>query len=206
MRCRGSRLSRAFFARDTVRVARELVGTLVVRRLEGELLVARVVETEAYRGDEPACHAYRNTQRLARGELPRGRSALLFAGPATAYVYFNYGVHWLFNVVTEAEGTAGAVLLRAIEPLRGIERMRQLRPAAKRDVDLGNGPGKLTRALAIGPEFNAHPLHASRELYLAHGETRVPRSAIVAGPRVGISQARELPWRFHLRDHPCVSR
>ena len=204
---RPTALSKSFFARDTVRVARELIGTRLVRRLDGEWLVARVVETEAYREDEPACHAHRNFLRRARGEAPRGRSALLFDEPGTAYVYFNYGMHWLFNVVTEPEGVGCAVLIRAVEPLAGIERMRALR-AATRERDLArlaSGPGKLTQALAIGPEFNGHALCASRELFFARPTRRVPDDSIASGPRVGIRVARELPWRFWLRGSASVS-
>ncbi|HUR27121.1 MAG TPA: DNA-3-methyladenine glycosylase [Planctomycetota bacterium] len=198
-------LPRAFFARDTLVVARELLGQRIVRRRAGAVLVARIVETEAYHGDEPACHAHANLQRVRRGELPRGRSAVLFGEPGTAYVYFNYGMYWLFNVVTEPAGTAGAVLIRAIEPEAGIERMRELRPSAKRDRDLGNGPGKLALALDIGPRFNGHVLTASDELFLAKGPSAVRARDVVAGPRIGISKAQALPWRFHLRGNEFVS-
>ncbi len=199
------RLEQKFFARDTLRVARELIGTFIVRRIGRELLVARIVETEAYHGDEPACHAHNNMQRVRRGEIPRGRSALLFGEPGTAYVYFNYGMYWLFNVVTEAKGTPGAVLFRAIEPLHGLERMHSLRPRVKNDRDLGNGPGKLALALDIGPEFNGRALWESRELFLARGEGAIQKRDVVASPRVGISKAKDLPWRFHLRGNECVS-
>ncbi|HTF90919.1 MAG TPA: DNA-3-methyladenine glycosylase [Planctomycetota bacterium] len=198
-------MTQEFFARDTLRVARDLIGAYLVRKLDGELLVARIVETEAYHGDEPACHAFANLQRVRRGEAPRGRSAVLFGEPGTAYVYFNYGMYWLFNVVTESVGTPGAVLIRAVEPIQGIERMRSLRPSVRRDRDLGNGPGKLALALQIGPDFNAHPLHTSKDLYLARSGPPVPRRDIVAGPRIGISKAQDLPWRFHLRGNEFVS-
>lgn len=199
-------LPRSFFARPTLRVARDLIGALVVRDQGGERLVARIVECEAYREDEAACHAHANWLCRARGEAPRGRSALLFGPPGTAYVYFNYGVHWLFNVVTEPEGTGAAVLVRALEPLRGLERMAQRRPSAGRPEELCNGPGKLTQALAIGPEFNGRDLQSSRELFLAAAPSALPRGAVATGPRIGIRQACELPWRFFLRDHPCVSK
>ena len=119
-------------------------------------------------------------------------------------MYFNYGMYWLFNVVTEARGIPGAVLFRAIEPVRGIERMRRFRPRVKSDSELGNGPGKLALALNIGPEFNAQPLSESKTLYLAYSEIRVPPRKIVAGPRVGISQPKDLPWRFRLLDEATV--
>lgn len=168
-------------------------------------MIARIVETEAYRGDEPACHAFVNLARVQRGLEPRGRSALLFREPGLAYVYLNYGVHWLFNVVTEREGVAAAVLVRAAEPLSGVEHMRRLRPGIEDESDLANGPGKLTRALDIGPRFNGRSLCASRELYLAAPQLRVPARAIATTPRIGINKAKELPWRFFLRGNPCVS-
>jgi len=169
------------------------------------LMVARIVETEAYRGDEPACHAFVNLARVQRGLAPRGRSALLFDEPGLAYVYLNYGVHWLFNVVTERAGVAGAVLVRAAEPQSGVEHMRRLRPGIEDEQDLASGPGKLTRALDIGPRFNGRSLCVARELWLAAPQVRVPPRQIEAGPRVGISKAQGLPWRFCLRGHPCVS-
>ena len=200
------RLGQDFFARDTLRVARELLGAFIVRKIGGETLIARIVETEAYRGEEPACHAYANLQRVQLGKPPRGRSALLFGEPGTAYVYLNHGMYWLFNVVTESAGTAGAVLFRAIEPVSGIERMRLSRPSAKSDEKLGNGPGKLTLALDIGAKFNGHALHDSRELYLARGPGRSARRKIATSPRIGITRARTLPWRFYLDEHACVSK
>ena len=199
------RLEREFFARDTRRVARELLGSFIVRRIGRETLIARIVETEAYRGDEPACHAYANAQRVQRGEAPRGRSAVLFDEPGTAYVYFNYGMYWLFNVVTEPAGQAGAVLIRAIEPVHGIECMRAFRPHAKSDKEIGNGPGKLALALDIGSKFNGKSLLRSRELFLARATGKCPRRPVVESPRIGISQAKDLPWRFHFGNHPGVS-
>ncbi len=200
------RLEREFFARDTRRVARELLGALIVRKIGRETLIARIVETQAYRGDEPACHAYSNAQRVRRGEAPRGRSAVLFDEPGTAYVYFNYGMYWLFNVVTEPAGRAGAVLIRAIEPVSGIERMRAFRPRAKADKEIGNGPGKLALALGIGAKFHGKSLVRSRELFFARPIGGRASRTIVESPRIGISQAKDLPWRFHIRDHPCVSK
>lgn len=200
-----ARLGRAFFERSTLAVARELIGARLVRRLRGETLVARIVETEAYRWDEPACHGFVNRERVLAGRPPVGRSALLFGAPGIAYVYLSYGVHWLFNVVTEDEGVGGAVLVRAVEPLAGLATMHALRPAERDPRRLGSGPGRLTRALDIGPRFNGHPLASSDELFLAaSADPRPPR--IARGPRIGIRRASELPWRFFERDHPSVSR
>jgi DNA-3-methyladenine glycosylase len=200
------RLGQGFFARDTLVVARELLGKHLVRRVQGETLLARIVETEAYTGEDAACHAHANARRLREGHAPKGRSAVLFGEAGRSYVYFNYGMYWLFNVVTERVGVPGAVLVRAIEPLEGLEAMRRFRPRVKRDHELGNGPGKLALALSIGSEFNGEPLYASRELYVTEGGARVRAGEIATSPRVGISKAQELPWRFYLAGHPCVSK
>jgi DNA-3-methyladenine glycosylase len=174
-------LDAAFFDRSVHAVARDLIGC--------ELLVDGVggviVETESYERDDPACHAY-------VGLTPR--TEVLFGPPAQAYVYLNYGIHNMLNFVAEPEGTAAAVLLRALEPTAGIDLMRSRR--RRDDVhELCSGPGKLTEALAVGPELNrASILEAPFEL-----RSRADRwrdVAVVTGPRIGITKAIELPWRF----------
>lgn len=131
-------LTRDFYVRDTVRVARELLGTRLVRVKGRSRMVGRIVEVEAYRGsDDPASHAF-------RGLTPRNEP--MFGEPGHAYIYFTYGNHYCLNVTAKKSGTPGAVLIRALAPLRGLETMRQLRPAVS-DIELTNGPGKLTKAL-----------------------------------------------------------
>jgi DNA-3-methyladenine glycosylase len=180
-RSRGRSLTPAFFDRSVVEVAHDLVGcALVVDGVGGV-----IVETEAYRGDEPACHAY-------VGLTPRTEP--LFGPPAHAYVYLSYGVHSLLNAVAEPEGSAAAVLIRALEPRWGLEVMR-----ARRGVDeerlLCSGPGKLTQALGVGLELNRHSLLAPPfELLGADHSWSEPTLAVA--PRIGITRAVELPWRY----------
>ena len=186
-------LPRAFYARDTVTVARALLGQVLVRVLaDGQQLRVRIVETEAYGGAEDlASHA-------ARGPTPR--AAIMFGEPGYAYVYFIYGMYFCLNVVTESNGVPGAVLIRSAQPMAGIETLRTNRPRARSLHDLCNGPGKLCQALAIDRTLNGHDLTAGGPLYLEAG---VPPSAdcITATPRVGIradSLGLQVPWRFVL--------
>ena len=153
----------------------------------------RIVETEAYHDSEPACHAF-------VGLTPRTRT--LFGEPGRAYVYRSYGIHALLNAVSEPEGTGAAVLIRALEPLEGIDLMRERR-GLERVEDLCSGPGKLTQALGIGLDLNDTPLDGPIAIY-----PRAPGEApsTVAGPRIGITRAVDLPWRFCDVDSRCVSR
>jgi DNA-3-methyladenine glycosylase len=153
----------------------------------------RIVETEAYHEQEPACHAF-------VGLTPRTR--VLFGPPGIAYVYRSYGIHALLNAVCEPEGTGAAVLVRALEPLEGVDLMRERR-GLERIEELCSGPGKLTQALGIGLELNDTPLGEPIQILpRPHGEP--PR--VVAGTRIGITKAIELPWRFCDVDSRCVSR
>jgi DNA-3-methyladenine glycosylase len=184
-------LRASFYDRPVLEVARDLVGC----RLEHEGTGGIIVEAEAYHHSEPACHAYVGLTR---------RTATLFGQPGNAYVYRSYGVHALLNAVCEGEDVGAAVLLRALEPVEGIEEMRARRGLVRLE-DLCSGPGKLTQAMAIGLDRNATSL--------VSGPVRIrPRPAdreaprIVAGPRVGINRAMELPWRFCALGSRCVSR
>ncbi|MBX5442764.1 MAG: DNA-3-methyladenine glycosylase [Solirubrobacteraceae bacterium] len=186
-----SGLDAAFFDRPVLEVAPDLLGCVL---RHGET-AGVIVETEAYHESEPACHAH-------VGLTPRTR--VLFGPPGRAYVYRSYGVHALVNAVCEPEGEGAAVLIRALEPLEGIEAMRSRR-GVERLVDLCSGPGKLTQALGIGLEHN--------DLDLLDGPLRIePRPPAwrdvrwVAGPRIGITKAVELPWRFAAVGAPSVSR
>lgn len=192
-------LPRAFYDRDTLLVARELLGTYLVRTYEGHLLVGRIVETEAYIGlEDTASHA-------AVGKTER--NAVMFGPPGHAYVYLIYGMHHCLNVVTEAPGFPAAVLIRAVEPVEGIDIMqkrRHNRPLR----ELTNGPGKLCQAMAIDRQLNGHDLCLGERLWIAPG-TPVPQEAVVTGTRVGIrgdSRALSAPWRFAIRHNPFVSR
>lgn len=197
-------LDRAFFARPTLEVAPELIGALLVRELEGQRLVGRIVETEAYTQDDPALHGWKATFGDEGLVLPVGRAADLFAAPGTSYVYLIYFSNWLLNVVTEPEGVPGAVLIRAIEPLQGIEVMRAHRPAARRARDLTNGPAKLTQALDIaGGEWHGRDLTAP-PLYFARA-AEAPPCIIDTSCRIGLTRGIDRPWRFFERDNPFVS-
>lgn len=168
-------------AHDVIGAAKALLGCTLIR---GERW-ARIVETEAYRAeDDPACHAYR--RRTVRNETMWGR-------PGHAYVYLNYGMHWMLNVAAHEPGRAAAVLIRAAEPLKGLEAFRAFRPAVG-DRDLLNGPGKLCRAFGITREDDGTDLlDPTSELRIEVGEAN---AEFVAGPRIGIAVGQDLPWRF----------
>ena len=179
---------KAFYARSVHEVARELVGcTLHHGGCSG-----RIVEVESYHQDEPACHAF-------AGLTPR--TEVLFGEPGVAYVYRSYGIHALLNAVAEEPGVGTAALIRALEPLEGVDLMRERR-GLERAEDLCNGPGKLTQALGIGLDLNGTSLE--RGPIEIHPREHEPR--IVTGVRIGITKAVELPWRFSDADSRCVSR
>lgn len=192
-------LSRTFYDRDTLEVARDLLGTYLVRRLDGAELVVRITETEAYVGAvDKACHAY-GGRRTARTET-------LYARPGTAYVYLIYGMYHCLNFVTEPEGTAAAVLLRGVEAVSGTDLMAYSRfgrafdqLTADQRKNFLNGPGKVCKALAITRTHNGLDLTGGGELFLCAGEA--PTGEIHVGKRIGIDYAEEavdFPWRFWL--------
>ena len=170
-------------------VARELIGCTLLFEGCGGI----VVETESYEADDPACHAYVGLT---------DRTRVLFGPPGHAYVYLSYGIHSLLNAVAEPEGQAAAVLIRALQPTTGLERMRERR-GERPDQDLCSGPGKLTEALGIGLEQNEADL-CSEPFLIAPlaGE----RPEVVVGPRIGITKAADRPWRFCAAGSPYVSR
>jgi DNA-3-methyladenine glycosylase len=183
-------LTRAFFARPAPAVARELIGMVLCRR--DEPLAARIVEVEAYTQDDPACHAYRGWT---------VRNAPLFGPAGHAYVYRSYGMHWCFNVSTGSEGVGQGCLIRAAEPLRGHDLMRSRRPV-RRDADLLRGPAKLCQALDITGALSGTDLCADAPLRFHDDGTRPP---VAEGPRVGVSLAADVPWRFFVATSPWVS-
>ncbi len=184
-------LGAGFFARSVHRVARELLGSTLLFRGCGGV----IVETESYDHDDPACHAF-------AGRTPRNE--VLFGPPGVAYVYISYGIHSMLNAVAETDGHAAAVLIRALEPSVGLEAMRERR-GGRADHELCSGPGKLTEALGIGLEQNAAPLDAEPfRIIAAGGGWRGVE--VLSGPRVGITRATELPWRFSAAGNRFVSR
>ena len=203
-----ARLSQDFYKRDTLDAARALLGKYLVRRLNGETLAGRVVETEAYIGRcDKACHAY-NYRRTARTET-------LFAPPGTAYIYLIYGMYHCLNFVTEPEGEPAAVLLRAIRPVAGTETMARLRYGDKpltpyRRKHFLDGPGKVCQALALTRAENGLDLTGDELFLCGQPEdaglppfTPPARERIVTGPRIGVDyaeEARDFPWRFRLEE------
>ena len=189
------RITRSFYSRPSPVVAPELLGALLHRKLGAEVLVGRIVETEAYASYDPASHSFRGKT---------SRNAIMFGEAGFSYVYFTYGMHYCFNVSCEPEGIAQAVLIRALEPVSGIETMKKHRTKAKRDVDLANGPGKLCQALSMTRSENGIDLVTSDEVFLTEG-SRVESDAIGVSSRVGISVGQEYPWRFFIKENAFVS-
>jgi DNA-3-methyladenine glycosylase len=180
-----------FFERSVHEVARDLIGCTVVHGEAGGV----IVETESYHAEDAACHAFNGRTR---------RNTVLFGPPGHAYVYFSYGMHSLLNFVAEPEGQAAAVLIRALEPTGGLELMRARRGVGRIE-ELCSGPGKLTRALGVGLELNGSSLaDGPLRVLVRAGRWRRPR--IVTAPRIGITKATELPWRFCAAGNRCVSR
>jgi DNA-3-methyladenine glycosylase len=184
----GKPLKRAFFGRSVHEVAPDLIGTTLLVNGVGGI----IVEVEAYHHTEPAAHSYRG---------PTPRNQVMFGPPGFVYVYRSYGIHWCVNFVCEKAGSASAVLIRALEPTHGIAAMRR-----RRHVDderaLCSGPGKLTQALGITIAHNGLPLDAPP--YALHARTGKPD--IVAGVRIGLTKAVELPWRYGLKGSKFLSK
>ena len=188
-------MGRAFFERDTRSVARELLGSVLVRVFDGEELSGKIVEVEAYRGsNDPASHAFSGMTR---------RNAVMFGEPGHAYVYFTMGMHHCLNISTEKKGQPGAALVRALEPIQGIARMKVNR-GVDSVTELANGPGKLTKAMRIDLSLNGEDMVTSGRLYIRNddkGDIRVGRSS-----RIGIGAGVEFRWRYFVRDSPFVSK
>jgi DNA-3-methyladenine glycosylase len=182
------RLRRAFFDRSVHEVAPELIGATLLLHGVGGL----ILEVEAYHHTDPAAHSYVG---------PTERNRVMFGPSGYAYVYRSYGIHWCLNFVCEAEGSASAVLIRALEPTAGLAAMRRRRGVSDPRA-LCSGPGKLGEALGIDRRLNGLPL--DRAPFELRARTSEPE--IVTGPRIGISKAVELPWRYGLKGSPFLSR
>jgi DNA-3-methyladenine glycosylase len=188
------RLSRTFFARNPVSLARDLLGRVLFYRTSEGLLAGRIVETEAYTGStDPASHAYRGLT---------VRNAVMFGKAGFTYVYFSYGMHYCLNVTADSPGVAGAVLLRALEPLSGMETMRD-RGDRGPEVRLLSGPGKIGRAFGLTLGDNGRDLTRG-PLGIAAG-TPVDDKEVLISPRIGISRAAQLPYRFSVKGNRSVS-
>ena len=177
-------LPQEFYNRDTLDVAKDLLGCFLVKKEnDGCLKIGKIVETEAYKADDPACHAYRGKTK---------RSITLFKEPGIAYVYFTYGMHHCMNIVTEPFDTAGAVLIRALEPVENL--------------DNTNGPAKLCREMNITRELNEVPMFTEDSvMFVCEGESG-KENDIVHTTRIGIKLAADYPWRFYLKDNKWVSK
>jgi DNA-3-methyladenine glycosylase len=191
------RLPRRFYDRDTLTVAAELIGKVLVHRTRSGVTAGAIVEVEAYIGEsDPACHA-------APG--PTTRNQPLYGPPGMAYVYLNYGMHYLVNAVTEGEGSPAAVLIRALEPLEGVDVMRRRRGRGRSIVDVSGlcrGPGNLTKALGISLAQNRSAL---TEPPLSIEDWGVPARDVVWGTRIGIRVGTDRPWRCWVPGHASVS-
>jgi DNA-3-methyladenine glycosylase len=188
-------LSASFYSRDTVTVARELLGAVMVHETAEGPAAGRIVETEAYLHDDAACHA-------SRGQTPR--TTVMFGPPGHAYIYLIYGMYHCFNVVTAPRGIGEAVLIRALEPLEGIPLMARRR-GKDRLRDLCSGPGKLVLAMGIGMTGNGADLRRG-PLYIAAPAKKEPLGNIKVTTRIGITLDAHLPLRFHLEGSAYISR
>ena len=186
----------AFFNLPTLALARALLGKRLVRRWGSHTLIGRIVEVEAYHQDgDRAAHSH-------GGKTPRNE--VMFGPPGHVYVYFIYGMHYCMNVVTEPEGIGAAVLIRAVEPLQGVEIMQQLRGPRIRMRDLTNGPAKCCEAFDVGPSENGLSLNGP-DLFLDEGEP-LAKTEIAAGHRIGITKSTDLEWRFFINNNRFVSK
>jgi DNA-3-methyladenine glycosylase len=193
-----NKLDLSFYRRqDVEQIANDLLGKVLVTNFDGVKTSGRIVETEAYSYIERGCHAFKGKT---------NRNAVMFASGGVAYVYLCYGIHHLFNIVTNEEAKADAVLIRALEPLEGIEQMIQ-RVNSKSDKRLTSGPGKLTKALAIDRTVNGIDLTGS-QVWVERNDFEVKRGGITKSKRIGIDYAGRdalLPWRFTLKGNSWVS-
>jgi DNA-3-methyladenine glycosylase len=195
------RLPRAFYARDALTVARELIGCVFVHRSGDGVAAVRLVETEAYRGpQDPGSHGY-------RGVTPR--TEVMFGPPGRLYVYFTYGMHWCANVVCGETGECEAVLLRAGEPVTGVDLMRERRGGVG-DRLIASGPARLAQALGIGKSHNGATLLRGGEMWCAEDEhtDSLRHGAVSQTVRIGLATGRgdDLPWRLVVPGHPHASR
>ena len=189
-------VERKFYERDTVIVAKQLLGKQLIRKIGNTKLSGIITETEAYTGtDDPASHA---------AIKMTDRNKLMFGQVGISYVYFTYGMYFMFNVVAKKKTEdAGAVLIRALEPINGIKIM-ELNRHVKNELNITNGPGKLTKALVIDKKFNGIDMTKKGKLYITNFERR--REEISASTRVGISFAMDKKWRFYLKGNKFVSK
>ncbi len=191
----GKKLTKEFYLQGVLTAAKQLIGKILVRKCNSKLLAGIIVETEAYQGSkDPASHAYRGKTK---------RNEVMFESGGVCYVYFTYGNHFCMNVVTQPQGIANAVLIRALEPLAGLDEMKKNR-GLENIYNLTSGPGKLTEALGIDKRLNGVSLSGD-ELFLAE-PVKLPKIRILRSKRIGITKNPDKLWRFYAADNPYVSR
>ncbi|MFA5413163.1 MAG: DNA-3-methyladenine glycosylase [Patescibacteria group bacterium] len=194
------KIKKSFYNRKTLKVAQDLLGKFLVRKIGGKIIAGKIVETEGYVGpSDLASHA-------SRGKT--ARTAPMFGPPGHAYVYLVYGLNYCFNIVTEKENYPAAVLIRALEPAEGIDLMRKHRHAPKDERSISNGPGKLCQALKIDKSLNNFDL-TERTLWIEERGLKIKPSEIIAAKRIGVDYAgkyKNKPWRFYLKGNPFVSK
>ncbi len=178
-------------------VSRELLGKIIVRKTKGKVLTAKIVETEAYFGDhDPACHAY---QKITE------RNKIMYDTGGKAYVYFIYGNYYCFNVVSEGKGTGNATLIRAVEPLVGIDMMKKFRGNIKNIFELSNGPGKLCIALNIDKNIYGEDLTVSEKIFISK-PVKKEKFEVITSKRIGLNTGTEFPYRFFIKGNPYVTK
>ncbi len=202
MRVRSKKLNNSFYLRPTLTVAKDLLGKYFVRNIRRKKLIGKIVEVEAYLGEnDPASHAFNGRTR---------RNDVMFWRGGHLYVYFTYGMHFCANIVSEEEGKGRAVLLRAVEPIEGIEIMKRYRKMKLKkgqsaaEVNVTNGPAKLCEAFNIKREQNGTDL-LGQEIYITKGES-IPKSKIISSKRIGITNGSKKKWRFYIKENPFVSK
>ncbi len=197
------KLPRSFYIRPTLKVAKDLLGKYLIRKLGRQYLVGKIVEVEAYLHNDPASHSYRGKTK---------RNEVMFRQGGHLYVYFTYGMHFCCNVVTEEEGKGCAVLIRAVEPVENIQVMQKLRDidTSKNPYNLTNGPAKLCKAFALGRNENGTDLCGDEvwigEYRMSNTEYRMSNKNVVSSSRVGITNGSEQKWRFYIRNNKWVSK
>ncbi len=190
-------IKRKFFYQDTNKVAKDILGKLLIRETSQNIFLGRIVETEAYRGyDDPASHAFRGKTK---------RNEIMFGKPGVLYVYFTYGTHYCLNIVTEKKGIAAAVLIRSIEPIQGIDKMKKNRGTDDLKK-IANGPGKLTKAFQITLNENGLDVTKKSSYIKIYETNKSEEFKIIQTTRIGIRFAKEFPWRFYIQDNPYVSK
>jgi len=185
-------LKKKFYKQQTLTVAKELLGCFLVTQIDGKRCVGKIVETEAYLSNDPACHA---------AKKKTSRNSMMFEEGGVAYVYFTYGMYHCFNTVTQKKDCGEAVLIRALEPLEGIDVMQKRRGRDK-VKDLCSGPAKLVIAMGLDKTHNGHSL-TSKDLHILQ---RKEKEEFVTTTRIGISEGAELPYRFYIKDSQFISR